>query len=110
MELIQQQLPISLSAFELVMNSVLQSYTSSLLPCTMYPLILYNDLRYNPTWYTVVQELIITSLSKIQWWSTELFQIAWPNFSACTLMRKCVVCTFTNLHVNILPISTHASI
>lgn len=27
---------------------------------------LYNDLRYNPTWYTVVRELIITSLSKIQ--------------------------------------------
>lgn len=24
----------------------------------------YNDLRYNPTWYTVVRELIIMSLSK----------------------------------------------
>jgi len=39
MELTQQQLPISLPAFALVMDSVLQSYTSSLLPCTMYPFV-----------------------------------------------------------------------
>jgi len=35
---------LSLSAFELVMNSVLQSYTSSLLPCTMHHVSIHTTI------------------------------------------------------------------